>query len=318
MGWRGDRPLPYHWIYLVEAAVIAAWVRELGISHLHAHFGSNPAEVAMLAAALSGVPYSFTSHGTVETDNPQAMGIAEKVKRAAFAVAVSHYGRAQMMRWVGSQCWSKIHVVRCGLGADFLTLSASPVPSGARFLAVGRLSEEKGHLVLVDALAIARRAGQRFELVLAGDGPLRAALEARIRELDLGDCVRITGWVSGQEVIQLLQTSRALVLPSFAEGLPVVIMEAFALARPVVSSWVAGVPELVRNGSTGWLVAPGDAEGLARALTDCAAAPVGQLGAMGLVARDLVRQQHDSAVEANKLAELFLSVEKSGRTEEKA
>lgn len=308
MGWKAERPIPVHWVYLLEAAVVAELVRKHDIDHLHAHFGSNPAEVAMLAARLAGISYSFTAHGTVETDNARAIGLPTKIREAAFVVAVSDYGRAQMMRWTPPAQWARIHVVHCGLGPDYIEAQAPRIVADGGFLAIGRLSEEKGHLCLVHAFARLLKTGVRSSLVLAGDGPLRSVIEARCRELGIADQVRITGWVSGEQVRQLLLESRALVLPSFAEGLPVVLMESLALGRPVVSSWVAGIPELVQTGRSGWLVPPGNEEALYLAMRDCLESPVEQLMDMGKTGQTMVRQQHDARIEGARMADLFRSV----------
>jgi colanic acid/amylovoran biosynthesis glycosyltransferase len=305
MGWRGDRPIPVHWVYLLEAALIAKWVRESAVTHLHAHFGSNPAEVAMLAAELSGIGFSFTAHGTVETDNAQAIKLPEKVRRAAFVVAVSQYGRAQMMRWIPFDDWPKIHVIHCGIGADFLNHEPTDVPDVDQFVAVGRLSSEKGHLVLIEALAVLIEQGHTCRLVLVGDGPLRSAIERRCRELGIERFVNITGWQSSEAIREWLLASRALILPSFAEGLPVVIMESLALGRPVIASCVAGVPELVRDGHTGWLVPAGDTASLAKAISACLKATPAQLAPMAAAGVVAVRQAHDARIEAGKLAALF-------------
>lgn len=305
MGLGADRPMPVHWVYFLEAAMVADLVRRRAVSHLHAHFGSNPAEVAMLAAQLSGITYSFTAHGTVETDNARAIGLPAKIGAAAFVVAVSDYGKAQMMRWIPPNQWPRIHVVHCGLGPEYLDCSAPPIEAGAGFLAVGRLSEEKGHLCLVNAFASMLKTGASSRLVLAGDGPLRAVIEGRCRELGIADRVRITGWVSGDQVRQLLLESRALVLPSFAEGLPVVLMESLALGRPVVSSWVAGVPELVEAGVNGWLVPPGNEDALGQAIQQCLDASPDTLASMGSAGQHAVRQRHDARTEGARLADLF-------------
>lgn len=309
MGLGADRPMPVHWVYFLEAAMVAELVRRRAINHLHAHFGSNPAEVAMLAAQLSGITYSFTAHGTVETDNARAIGLPAKIGSAAFVVAVSDYGRAQMMRWIPPNQWSRIHVVHCGLGPEYLDGPATPIGAGAGFLAVGRLSEEKGHVCLVNAFARMLNTGACSRLVLAGDGPLRAVIEGRCRELGIADRVRITGWVSGEQVRHLLLESRALVLPSFAEGLPVVLMESLALGRPVVSSWVAGVPELVEAGTSGWLVPPGNEEALGEAMQQCINASPDTLAAMGKAGQHAVRQRHDARIEGARLADLFRAVQ---------
>lgn len=307
MGWRGDRPIPVHWMYLLEAALIAKWARNSSVTHLHAHFGSNPTEVAMLAAELSGIGFSFTAHGTVETDNALAIKLPEKIRRAAFVVAVSEYGRGQMMRWIPFEHWRKIHVVHCGIGADFLEHPHSDVPDVDQFVSVGRLSSEKGHLVLVDALARLVADGHNCRLVMVGDGPLRPAIEQRCRELRIERFVTITGWQSGQAIRDWLIQSRALILPSFAEGLPVVIMESLALGRPVIATWVAGVPELVEHGRTGWLVPAGDAPSLAEAMSACLMTTPEQLAAMAGAGKIAVRQAHAAEMEAQKLATLFRS-----------
>lgn len=305
MGWRSDRPIPVHWVYLLEAALIAKWARESSVTHLHAHFGSNPAEVAMLAAELSGIGFSFTAHGTVETDNALAIKLPEKIRRAAFVVAVSEYGRAQMMRWIPFEHWHKIHVVHCGIGADFLEHPRTDVPDVDQFVSVGRLSSEKGHLILVDALARLIAQGRNCRLVIVGDGPLRPAIEQRSLELGVERFVTITGWQSGEAIREWLIRSRALILPSFAEGLPVVIMESLSLGRPVIATWVAGVPELVRDGHTGWLVPAGDAASLAEAMRTCLKATREQLSAMAIAGKIAVREAHDARIEAQKLAVLL-------------
>ena len=129
--------------------------------------------------------------------------------------------------------------------------------------------------------------------------------EARIEALDLGDDVEITGWVDEGTVREHLLASRCFVLPSFAEGLPVVIMEALALMRPVLSTYVAGIPELVVPGENGWLVPAGDVEALTRALQRVASTPVAELQKMGEVGAERVRMQHDVVVEAAKIDELL-------------
>jgi glycosyltransferase involved in cell wall biosynthesis len=213
-----------------------------------------------------------------------------------------------MMRWIPPKQWSRIHVVHCGLGPEYLDSLVPPVEAGAGFLAVGRLSEEKGHMCLVNAFARLPKTGASSRLVLAGDGPLRAVIEGRCRELGIADRVKITGWVSGDQVRQLLLESRALVLPSFAEGLPVVLMESLAMGRPVVSSWVAGVPELVEAGINGWLVPPGNEEALAQALQQCLDASLETLARMGSAGQDAVQQRHDARIEGARLAGLFRNV----------
>jgi glycosyltransferase involved in cell wall biosynthesis len=170
---------------------------------------------------------------------------------------------------------------------------------------VGRLCEQKGQLLLLEAAAILHRRGIDFELVLAGDGEMRAEVERAIARDGLASKVTITGWISSSQVREQLLGSRALVLPSFAEGLPVVIMEAMALTRPVISTFVAGIPELIRPGLDGWLVPAGDTQALADAMARCLGEDVESLERMGRHARERVLARHDVDSEAAKLRTAF-------------
>jgi colanic acid/amylovoran biosynthesis glycosyltransferase len=305
MGRRAERPLPVHLIYLVEACLIVQWLRAAGIQHLHAHFGTNSAEVAMLVNALGGPPWSFTIHGPKEYDNVQLIGLAEKVRNCAFVVAISSYGRSQLYRLLDHQHWPKVKVVHCGLEPAYFAAAVSPAPAARRLVCVGRLCEQKGQLLLIEAAHRLAARGIAFELVLAGDGELRAEIEASIRRHKLQGRVRITGWVSGAEVREQILAARALVLPSFAEGLPVVIMEAMALRRPIISTFIAGIPELVQPGEDGWLVPAGDLDALVHAMQTCLEAPAEMLARMGDSAHKRVRERHNVDTQAAQLGELF-------------
>ncbi|MFK3776054.1 glycosyltransferase family 4 protein [Pseudomonas sp. NPDC089406] len=305
VGWRADRPWPYHLIYLAEACQLLQWLQAAGSEHVHAHFGTNSTEVVMLANALGGPGYSFTVHGPEEFDKPQFLHLGEKVRRAAFVVAVSDYGRSQLYRWVAHEHWAKVKVVHCGLERSFHDVPPVPVPDVPRLVCVGRLCDQKGQLLLLEAARQLAQRGLGFELVLAGDGELRAAIEALVARHGLQVQVRITGWVSGARVREELLAARALVLPSFAEGLPVVIMEAMALRRPVLTTYVAGIPELVQPGENGWLFPAGSVEALVEAMAACLATPVARLQAMGEAAHQRVVERHAIDTEAARLAELF-------------
>lgn len=304
MGRRADRPWPYHLVYLAEACRIVPWLKGSGARHVHAHFGTNSAEVALLAHMLGGPPFSFTVHGPEEFDKPQFLKLREKVKHAAFVVAISSFGRSQICRWAEYADWVKIKVVHCGLDPDFHSAPAGSI-SAPRIVCVGRLCEQKGQLLLLEAVGQLVRKGIDIELVLAGDGEMRSAIERLIVQRKLESQVRITGWISGDQVREEILAARALVLPSFAEGLPVVIMEAMALRRPVLTTYVAGIPELVEHGRHGWLFPAGDAAALATALEECLATPVARLASMGEAARDRVLKRHAIDIEAAKLAWLF-------------
>lgn len=305
VGWGSERGILLHLAYLAEACILWGWLAEDGIERVHAHFGTNSTTVAMLCRVLGGVPYSFTVHGPEEFDKVRAIGLPEKIARAAFVVAVSSFGRSQLYRWCDARQWSKIHVVHCGVDASFFAQPPVPVPETPQLVCVGRLSEQKGHLLLVEAARRLAREGLAFKLILVGDGELRPDIEAALSRWDLAERIEITGWASSAEVRRQLLAARALVLPSFAEGLPVVIMEALALGRPVVSTYVAGIPELVEPGVCGWLVPPGSTEDLVDALRSVLQATPEVLAQMGRAGAERVARQHDAALEARKLAVLF-------------
>lgn len=305
MGRRADRAWPYHVVYLLEACCLLIWLQAFGARHVHAHFGTNSTEVVMLANALGGPAYSFTVHGPEEFDKPQFIHLGEKVRRAAFVAAISSYGRSQLFRWVDHSHWAKVKVVHCGLERTFHDVPPVAVPSVPRLVCVGRLCEQKGQLLLLEAARILAVQGVEFEIVLAGDGEMRGQIEAFIAQHGLQSKVRITGWISSDQVRTEILAARALVLPSFAEGLPVVIMEAMALRRPVLTTYVAGIPELVRQGENGWLFPAGEVEALAAAMADCLAQPVEALQRMGEAAWQRVVERHDIDTEAARLADLF-------------
>lgn len=305
MSRHADRSLPYHLVYLAEACRMLPWLRSSGTRHIHAHFGTNSAEVVMLANALGGPSFSFTVHGPEEFDKPQFIHLGEKIRRSKFVVAISSFGRSQLYRWVELEQWPKVEVVHCGLEPAFYDVQPLDPPDVARFVCVGRLCEQKGQLLLIHALADIAKRGIRCELVLAGDGEMRPQVEALVAHHGLQSQVRITGWISSAQVREEILASRALVLPSFAEGLPVVIMEAMALRRPVLTTAVAGIPELVRNQENGWLFSAGSVGVLADAMVTCLAAPPTAMQAMGQAAQLRVLERHSIETEALKLATHF-------------
>lgn len=305
LGKRSDRGRLRHIAYLAEACVAAAWIREGKADHVHAHFGTNSAAVAVLIRALGGPPVSFTVHGPEEFDKPEFLGLREKVRHASFVVAVSSFGRAQIWRWARFEDWPKVEVVRCGLGDELLSAPVTTPPRAPRLLCVARLSEQKGHMLLLEAAGRLAAEGIDFELVLAGDGPLRPHVEEAVRRLGLEGRVRLAGWMSDVQVREALAQARALVLPSFAEGLPVVVMEALALGRPVITTAIAGTPELVENDVTGWLIPAGSVEPLVKAMRAALAAEPAELEAMGRAGKSLVAERHDASREARRLAALF-------------
>lgn len=307
LGWRSERGVAVHLIYLVEACALLRLAVRKGVRHVHAHFGTNPPAVCWLAHALGGLAYSFTVHGPEEFDQPTALKLEQKVAGARFVATVSEFSRSQLYRWSARADWDKIHVVHCGVDELFLVAKATPIPERPRLVCVGRLCEQKGQVLLIEAAARLAREGLAFELVLAGDGELRVPVEAAIAHHGLQQSVRITGWLSSDQVRAEILAARALVLASFAEGLPVVLMEALALGRPVISTYVAGIPELVVPEQSGWLVPAGDVEALAGAMRAALRATPAELEALGRTGAARVREQHDARAEAAKLSALFRS-----------
>jgi len=294
-----------HFVYLLEAAYVARICQRSGVQHMHAHFGTNATAVAMLAEALGGPGYSFTTHGPEEFDSPRQLSLGEKLRRARFAVAISSFGKSQLSRWVDFAYWERLKVVHCGIETKrFAEVAVMPV-SYLRLVAIGRFVEQKGQMILLQALAEAVKQQPSVHLALIGDGEMRPALEAAIRDKGLAGNVTLTGWLSEAGVRAELAAAHALVMPSFAEGLPMVVMEAMAAARPVLATYIAGTPELVVPEQTGWLVPAGDVEALTTEILKLAETPGAELAAIGHAGRARVLERHDSDREAEKLAALF-------------
>jgi glycosyltransferase involved in cell wall biosynthesis len=299
------RGLVVNVVYLLEALVIARRLRARPVDHMHVHFGTNAATVARLVKRLGGPSYSMTIHGPAELDQTIGFSLGPKIEDAAFVVAITSYCSAQLRRWVDHEHWEKIRVVHCAVPESLLDRARPIDPESRRLVCVGRLSEQKGQLLLLDAFERVVAEGVDLQLVLAGDGEMRGEVETRIREHGLEDHVEVTGWIDANEVASQLARARALVLPSFAEGLPVVIMEAFAMARPVLSTYIAGIPELVRPEQNGWLVPAGDTAALADALRELMATPVETLDAFGRDGHAAVRDEHHLPTEVSRLEKIF-------------
>ena len=297
-----------HLIYFAEACYIANRCDVADIHHIHSHFGTNSASVAMLTHRVGGPSYSFTVHGPEEFDAPAALSLGDKMANAAFTVAISRFGRSQLCRWVDHAHWPRLKVVHCGIDPAKFPTPDAITDGPPRLVSIGRFSEQKGQLVLVEAMAQIVERHPEAELSLVGDGDMRPHIEAAIRSHGLERNVTLTGWLSEEEVRGELTRAQALVMPSFAEGLPMVIMEAMAAGRPVIATYIAGIPELVQPGKTGWLVPAGDAGALARAVDDLARCEASSLTQMGKAGRARALDRHDVGKEAAKLATYFSQV----------
>lgn len=304
MGSRGvDRAL----IPIAQLATggwLADQLREHRIEHLHAHILGS-ATPAMFASMLTSTPFSFTVHGPPEFDEPQRVPLASNVHRAAFVRAISNWTAAEIMRRVDPVDWSRIHVIRCGPSAGNPKGVTSGIPEDYRLLAVGRLAAQKGHVLLIEALDALIADGVRTYLTLVGDGPLRGELEQMVHKRNLEDYVDIRGWASNQDLADLFASARLFVMPSLAEGVPIAIMDAFVHGRPVISTNVGGISELVEHGRSGWLVPPGSVEDLVHTILVGLRTPTTTLRDMAEAGAARVAQAYNFAANTARLASLF-------------
>lgn len=306
----GLKALIWQLFYFLEAGVLADHLTRNKVRHLHNHFGNSSCSVAVLAAELARIPFSFTEHGPAIFFEVDRWSLPEKIARAKFVVAITHFCRSQLMLFSDPKHWSKIAIVHCGVTPD--AYRREPGGTGKRVAFVGRLDPVKGALLLIEAMAQVLKTHPDATLTLAGDGPARAGAEARATELGIADAVRFAGFMTQGQVADLLANSDMLVLPSFAEGLPVVYMEALASRIPVVASRVAGVQELVEDGVTGYTVPPGDVATLTDRMIRLMDDPA-KARAMGEAGRRAVEAEHDISREGAWLATLFRQGGPDGR-----
>ncbi len=254
--------------YLAESLLVGHWMRQRRLSHLHVHFGGPVASVGMLTSTAWRVPYSLTIHGPEELLDPPGNQLAPKIAQASFVICISDFCRGELRRVMEPAAWSKLAVIR--LGVDPLLLKprqASPTLSSAlTVVCVGRLVPAKGHNVLLQAVSLLQERGMSLKVVLIGTGPLEAELRSVADHLRLTGSVTFTSGLSHEETLAQLRKADLFALASFAEGVPVALMEAMSLSIPCVSTAVAGIPELIRSGDNGLLVAPGDPTAFADAL----------------------------------------------------
>ena len=300
-GTQSGRGRLVHLVYLVEACTLRRLLAAENIEHVHCHFGTNAPEVALLTQMLGGPGFSFTVHGPEEFDRPQQLDLGGKTAAARFVCVVSSFGRSQLWRWANASDWSKVKVVHCGVDGGYLDDEPAPPSESRDFVCIGRLAEQKGQHVLIDAARLLCERGIEFHVHLLGEGPMRGELESAIKRHDLGRFITLHGLASGEQVQQHLRLARAMVMPSFAEGLPVVLMESLAMGRPAISTYIAGIPELICPGETGWLVPAGDAGALADAMEQALLADEARLKSMGEAGRTAVAESHDADREAGKI-----------------
>ncbi len=296
--------------HFAESVLLARELKKRATTHLHNHFANSAATVGLLASRLADIRWSFTMHGISEVDYPAGLMLGRKIEAAEFVACVSWFGRAQGMRFVGQDHWDKMQVIRCGLPFDRIPPKSPAEASVQTMICVGRLSPEKGQAGLFKALAQLRPRRTGLKLRLVGDGPDRASLEAAAKELGVLEAVSFAGRLPEEETLAEIARVDLLVLPSFMEGLPIVLMEAMAIGVPVVASRVAGIPELVEDGETGLLFTPSDWDELASRI-DSLIGDEALQARLTMQARAKVASEFDTRKSAEQLAELFSSLGKS-------
>jgi glycosyltransferase involved in cell wall biosynthesis len=319
----GLRGRLWQFIYFVEAVVLWNECRRRGIRHLHVHFANVSADVAMLVTAIGNQAessqrwsWSFTMHGPTEFFDVHRFRLASKVRAAEFVVCISDYARSQLMALGGHKVWEKLHIVHVGIPIDQFT-RMGPKVSGAQapvVLCVGRLVADKGQALLIEALSELHERDAKIaaHLVLAGDGPERSMLESLARDLGIAEHVSFLGSVGQDRTRGLYEAADIFCLPSFAEGVPVVLMEAMALEVPVITTAITGVPELVEDRVSGVLVRPGSVS----ALTDAIDRLIrdAELGrALAEAGRQKVLDAFDVECSARELRQLFARELGSGK-----
>ncbi len=289
--------------YVVEAMRL---VRRMGVEslrHVHVHMANNGACVALLATRIDeSITYSLTIHGSAEFFHVDTWKLREKASGALFVRCISDFCRAQVMAWTPPEVWERTHVVHCGVDPRRYQRE-SPPRDGLRLLTVGRLHPIKGYPVLLEACAALSRQGIDWTLDMVGDGPMRPELEAIAQDLGIADRVVFSGPVGQDRIAAHFERASVMVMSSFMEGVPVVLMEAMAMELPVVATAVGGVPELVEHGISGELVPPASAPALAAALTRVSQRS--DLAAMRAAARRKVERDFDIRDVGREMASLL-------------
>ncbi len=263
------RPFSLYLIfYWLESLLLGQWMRDSDCTHLHVHFAGPVATVGLLTSIGWKVPFSLSVHGPDDFYNVEKYHLQRKIEHASFVCCISFFCRSQLLRLIPGTEWDKFYV--CRLGVD--TESFAPTPAIARDIpriaSIGRLHPSKGQAILLKAIALLRARGVAVKLDLVGGGSERPFLERLIRENDLSDSVTMHGALSHERTRAILQGADLFVLSSFAEGVPVALMEAMASGKPSICTTIAGVPELITKATEGRLVPPADEQSLALAIMD--------------------------------------------------
>lgn len=242
-------------------------MRSQNITHLHVHFATPAASVGMLVKTVFGYSFSFTVHGPDEFYDAAGYNLPEKILAADFIFCISHYARSQVMKLSPVEAWSKLDVCRLGVDPQrFIPAPKNNQTESCNLLCVGRLTQAKGQAILLESLAQLQSQGISVTLTLVGMGPDEKSLRQYAQRLGISQQVKFTGAVDQDHILEYYKATDIFVLPSFAEGLPVVLMEAMAMEIPCITTAITGIPELILNGQEGLLVAASDSDGLTQAI----------------------------------------------------
>jgi glycosyltransferase involved in cell wall biosynthesis len=253
--------------YLLEAIAVGHWMRTRSIKHLHVHFATPAATIALLTREVFGIEFSMTVHGPDEFYEVSEYHLVEKIEAASFICTIGHYCRSQLMKLSDPRHWNKIEVSPLGVDPEkFRRTKTSSSHAEIQILCIGRLVPAKGQAILVEAASMLKKKGLPVKVTFAGDGPDRTRLEAAVYQTGMEEVCRFLGGVNPDKVRELYEEADLFVLSSFAEGIPVVLMEAMSMELPCITTMITGIPELIESGQQGLLVAPSDAAGLAHAI----------------------------------------------------
>jgi colanic acid/amylovoran biosynthesis glycosyltransferase len=284
--------IAYHLAYFSEAVVVGRYMRQCGVTHVHASFS---ATVALIVTHVFPVTMSFGVYGFGELHNPSQTHLAERIQGAVFVRSISRFGRGQLMVSCERDEWSKLVYVPLGIdAAEFAPLPARNPSPPPNILCVGRLAPEKGQSLLLEAMAALNASGFPLHLTLVGDGPDRNFLERRAAELGIGGRVEFAGWIDEARLMGLYASTDVFVLPSLAEGIPMVLIEAMAMQIPCVAPCIAGIPELIESGVHGMLYSVADVNELSSQLRTLLQSP-DLMERIGRQARVRVLRDYDMA-----------------------
>lgn len=300
------RKVLYHMFYLVEAIIVGLWMEELQVTHLHVHFATPASTVALILTKIFPYTFSMTVHGPDEFYDVSRYNLKEKIQGARFICCIAYYTQSQLMKIAPLQDWTKFEITPLGINCSHYFPSKTKKQESApvQITCVGRLVPTKGQHILIAALSIIIKQGLKVSLRLVGDGPDRLELESAALKRGLKNDIEFTGALNQQQILELYHDTDIFVLASFAEGVPVSLMEAMSMEIPCIATNINGIPELIRHQIDGLLVTPSDVEELANTIAHLVKYPKirNQLGKAG---RQRILEKYQLEPNVAYLAKVF-------------